>query len=153
MVNSFLNTSKDRIMSVLPDENKLLRNFSRCQNWEERYLYLIELGEKLLPLSDKQKQVKNQVSGCQSQVWLVMKPNSDGKIQFFGDSDAAIVKGLIALVIINFQNKTGEQILTTDSKAFFQKLSLEQHLTPSRSQGLYDMIKTIHQRIKKKIIS
>ncbi|PAV02226.1 cysteine desufuration protein SufE [Arsenophonus sp. ENCA] len=140
-------------MSALPDENKLLRNFSRCQNWEERYLYLIELGEKLLPLSDRQKQVKNQVSGCQSQVWIVMEPDSDSRIQFAGDSDAAIVKGLIALVIIIFQNKTGQQILTTDSKAFFQKLSLEQHLTPSRSQGLHAMIRTIRQRAEKIIQS
>ncbi|MFP3029188.1 MAG: cysteine desulfuration protein SufE [Arsenophonus sp.] len=136
-------------MSVLPDENKLLRNFLRCQTWEERYLYLIELGEKLLPLSKKQKQVKNQISGCQSQVWIVMETNSCGRIQFAGDSDAAIVKGLIALVIILFQNKTGQQILTTDSKAFFQKLSLEQHLTPSRSHGLHAMIRTIQQRAKK----
>lgn len=141
------------MMSALPDENKLLRNFSRCQNWEERYLYLIELGEKLLPLSDQQKQVKNQVSGCQSQVWIVMQPDSNGRIQFVGDSDAAIVKGLIALVIIIFQNKTGQQILTTDSKTFFQKLSLEQHLTPSRSQGLHAMIRTIHQRAEKIIQS
>ncbi|WP_181994046.1 cysteine desulfuration protein SufE [Arsenophonus endosymbiont of Bemisia tabaci] len=140
-------------MSALPDENKLLRNFSRCQNWEERYLYLIELGEKLLPLSDRQKQVKNQVSGCQSQVWIFMESDSDGRIQFAGDSDAALVKGLIALVIIIFQNKTGQQILTTDSKAFFQKLSLEQHLTPSRSQGLHAMIRTIRQRVEKIIQS
>ncbi|WP_032114927.1 cysteine desulfuration protein SufE [Candidatus Arsenophonus nilaparvatae] len=140
-------------MSALPDENKLLHNFSRCQNWEERYLYLIELGEKLLPLSDRQKQMKNQVSGCQSQVWIVMETDSDGKIQFAGDSDAAIVKGLIALVIIIFQNKTGQQILTTDSKTFFQKLSLEQHLTPSRSQGLHAMIRTIRQRAEKIIQS
>lgn len=141
------------MMSALPDESKLLRNFSRCQNWEERYLYLIELGEKLLPLSERQKQVKNQVSGCQSQVWIVMEADSDGRIQFAGDSDAAIVKGFIALVIIIFQNKTRQQILTTDSKAFFQKLSLEQHLTPSRSQGLHAMIRTIHQRAEKIIQS
>ncbi|MGP1923811.1 MAG: cysteine desulfuration protein SufE [Arsenophonus sp. NEOnobi-MAG3] len=136
-------------MSALPDENKLLHNFSRCKNWEERYLYLIELGEKLLPLSNKQKQLKNQISGCQSQVWIIMEPNNGGRIQFAGDSDAAIVKGLIALVIIIFQNKTGQQILTTDSKAFFQKLSLEQHLTPSRNQGLHAMIRTIQQQAKK----
>lgn len=136
-------------MSALPDENKLLHNFSRCQNWEEKYLYLIELGEKLSPLSDEQKQIKNQVSGCQSQVWIVIELHSSGRIKFAGDSDAAIVKGLIALVIIIFQNKTWQQILTIDSKTFFQKLSLEQHLTPSRSQGLYAMIKTIHQRAKK----
>lgn len=78
-----------------------------------------------------------------------MQPDSNGRIQFAGDSDAAIVKGLIALVIIIFQNKTGQQILTTDSKTFFQKLSLEQHLTPSRSQGLHAMIRTIHQRAEK----
>lgn len=140
-------------MSALPDENKLLRNFSRCQNWEERYLYLIELGEKLLPLNDEQKQAKNQVLGCQSQVWIIMEPDSDGKIQFAGDNDAAIVKSLITLIIIIFQNKTGKQILATDSKIFFQKLSLEQHLTPSRNQGLHAMIRTIHQRPEKIIQS
>ncbi|WP_121463218.1 cysteine desulfuration protein SufE [Arsenophonus endosymbiont of Aleurodicus dispersus] len=138
-------------MSALPDENKLLFNFSRCKNWEERYLYLIELGEKLLPISDIQKQVKNYVTGCQSQVWIVMELNSDGKIQFAGDSDAAIVKGLIALVIIIFQNKTGQQILFTDSNSFFQKLLLEQHLTPSRSQGLHAMIRSIHHRAEQMI--
>ncbi|MGP1952805.1 MAG: cysteine desulfuration protein SufE [Arsenophonus sp. ET-KM2-MAG3] len=136
-------------MSVLPDENKLWNNFSRCQNWEEKYLYLIELGEKLLPLNDKQRQIKNKISGCQSQVWLAMEQDDDGKIQFFGDSDAVIVKGLIALLIIIFQNKTGQQILTTNSKMFFQKLSLDQHLTSSRTQGLNAMIKTIHWRAKK----
>ncbi|VAY02285.1 Cysteine desulfuration protein SufE [Arsenophonus endosymbiont of Aleurodicus dispersus] len=139
------------MMSALPDENKLLFNFSRCKNWEERYLYLIELGEKLLPISDIQKQVKNYVTGCQSQVWIVMELNSDGKIQFAGDSDAAIVKGLIALVIIIFQNKTGQQILFTDSNSFFQKLLLEQHLTPSRSQGLHAMIRSIHHRAEQMI--
>ncbi|MGP1939088.1 MAG: cysteine desulfuration protein SufE [Arsenophonus sp. ET-DL9-MAG3] len=136
-------------MSVLPDENKLWNNFSRCQNWEEKYLYLIELGEKLLPLNDKQRQIKNKISGCQSQVWLAMEQDDDGKIQFFGDSDAVIVKGLIALLIIIFQNKTGQQILTTNSEMFFQKLSLDQHLTSSRTQGLNAMIKTIHWRAKK----
>lgn len=133
-------------MLAFLDENKLLYNFSRCQNWEERYLYLIELGEKLLPLSSEYKHAKNQIAGCQSQVWIVMKQDSDGRIQFNGDSDAAIVKGLVALVIIIFQNKTWEQILHTDSKAFFQKLSLYQHLTPSRSHGLHAIIKTIYKR-------
>ncbi|MFP3019288.1 MAG: cysteine desulfuration protein SufE [Arsenophonus sp.] len=136
-------------MLVLPDQNEFYRNFLRCQNWEERYLYLIELGEKLLPIDDRQKQIKNQVSGCQSQVWLIMEQDSKGKINFFGHSDSIIVKGLIALLIIIFQNKTGKQILTTDCKTFFKKLSLEKHLTPSRSQGLHAMIRTIQQRVKK----
>ncbi|WP_348666296.1 cysteine desulfuration protein SufE [Arsenophonus symbiont of Ornithomya chloropus] len=136
-------------MSSLPDKNKLLCNFLRCKNWEERYLYLIELGEKLLPLTDEQKKSKNKITGCQSQVWIVMNVDIDGKIQFLGDSDSAIVKGLIALIIIIFQNKTGQEILNINTKNFFKKLSLEQHLTPSRSQGLYAIIKTILQRTKK----
>ncbi len=141
------------MMSSLPNQNKLYHNFSRCQNLEERYLYLIELGEKLSPLSEEQKQIKNQIYGCQSLVWLVMESDNVGRIQFFGDSDAVIVKGLIALLIIIFQNKTGQQILTTDSKIFFQEISLEQHLTPSRNQGLNAMIKSIRQRAKKIIQS
>ncbi|WMY95950.1 MAG: cysteine desulfuration protein SufE [Arsenophonus sp.] len=136
-------------MSNLPDQNKFLRNFLRCTNWEERYLYLIELGEKLLPLSNKQKQSKNKITGCQSQVWIVMNVDVDGKIQFLGDSDAAIVKGLIALTIIIFQNKTGKEILNINTKFFFKKLSLERHLTPSRSQGLHAIIQTILQRTQK----
>ncbi|MDT9587341.1 MAG: cysteine desulfuration protein SufE [Candidatus Arsenophonus melophagi] len=136
-------------MSSLPDEDKLLKNFARLQNWEERYLYLIELGEKLSPLSDQEKQTQNQVSGCQSQVWLFMELESDKRIRISGDSDAAIVKGLIALLMIIFRNKTGQEILTTDSRTFFQKLSLEQHLTPSRTQGLHAMIRTIHHRAYK----
>ncbi|WMY96829.1 MAG: cysteine desulfuration protein SufE [Arsenophonus sp.] len=133
-------------MSNLPNQNKLLCNFLRCKNWEERYLYLIELGEKLLPLSNEQKQSKNKITGCQSQVWIVMNVDIFGKIHFLGDSDAAIVKGLVALIIIIFQNKTGKEILNINTKFFFKKLSLERHLTPSRSQGLHTIVQTILQR-------
>ncbi|MFP3014151.1 MAG: cysteine desulfuration protein SufE [Arsenophonus sp.] len=139
-------------MSYLPDKNKFLCNFLRCHNWEEKYLYLIELGEKLLPLNYTQKQVKNKILGCQSNVWIVTEPNGNGNIKFFGDSDASIVKGLVALVIIIFQNKTWEQILTTDSKMFFKNLELGEHLTPSRSNGLHVMIKTVMERARKNSI-
>ncbi|WJW83051.1 cysteine desulfuration protein SufE [Moellerella wisconsensis] len=133
-------------MAALPDENKLLRNFSRCHNWEERYLYMIELGGALAPLTEQQRSQDNMIAGCQSQVWIAMEPQADGQILFAGDSDASIVKGLVALVIILFQGKTAEQILATDVKSFFHQLSLEQHLTPSRTQGLNAMIRTILQR-------
>nr|WP_314265352.1 cysteine desulfuration protein SufE [uncultured Moellerella sp.] len=133
-------------MAVLPDETKLVRNFLRCQNWEERYLYMIELGGRLSPLSDLQRQDENLIAGCQSQVWIDMQKQADGTITFAGDSDAAIVKGLVAIVIILFQGKTAVEILATDVKSFFQQLSLEQHLTPSRTQGLNAMIKTILYR-------
>ncbi|EPL9571127.1 cysteine desulfuration protein SufE [Providencia rettgeri] len=133
-------------MPALPDENKLLRNFARCQDWEERYLYMIELGGRLPELNETQKSDSNLIAGCQSQVWIDMQLQSDGSITFAGDSDAAIVKGLVAIVIILFQGKTPQQILALDVKSFFEQLALEQHLTPSRTQGLNAMIRTILAR-------
>lgn len=133
-------------MPALPDENKLLRNFARCQDWEDRYLYMIELGGRLPELNETQKSDSNLIAGCQSQVWIDMQLQSDGTITFAGDSDAAIVKGLVAIVIILFQGKTPQQILALDVKSFFEQLALEQHLTPSRTQGLNAMIRTILAR-------
>ena len=83
-------------MAVLPDKDKLLRNFNRCANWEEKYLYIIELGQRLPPLAPEQHVAKNIIQGCQSQVWIVMGHDEQGRITLQGDSDAAIVKGLIA---------------------------------------------------------
>lgn len=133
-------------MPALPDESKLLRNFSRCQDWEERYLYMIELGGRLSELTDAQRSDSNLIAGCQSQVWIDMQKQADGTITFAGDSDAAIVKGLVAIVIILFQGKTAQQILAVDVKSFFEQLALEQHLTPSRTQGLNAMIRSILAR-------
>lgn len=133
-------------MPALPDEHKLLRNFARCQDWEERYLYMIELGGRLTPLTEQQRSDSNLIAGCQSQAWIDMQKQPDGSICFAGDSDAAIVKGLVAIVIILFQGKTAEQILSVDVKSFFAQLALEQHLTPSRTQGLNAMIRTILSR-------
>lgn len=109
-------------MPALPDENKLLRNFSRCQDWEERYLYMIELGGRLPELSEVQRSDNNLIAGCQSQVWIDMQKQADGTITFAGDSDAAIVKGLVAIVIILFQGKTAQQILALDVKSFLNNL-------------------------------
>ncbi|OTW36931.1 cysteine desufuration protein SufE, partial [Enterobacter kobei] len=85
-------------MAELPDKDKLLRNFSRCANWEEKYLYIIELGQRLPPLGEEAHSPANSIQGCQSQVWIVMAQSDDGTIELRGDSDAAIVKGLIAVV-------------------------------------------------------
>lgn len=79
----------------MPDKEKLLRNFLRCANWEEKYLYIIELGQRLPELRDEDKSPQNSIQGCQSQVWIVMRQNAQGIIELQGDSDAAIVKGLI----------------------------------------------------------
>ncbi|CAQ84004.1 MULTISPECIES: cysteine desulfuration protein SufE [Photorhabdus] len=138
-------------MASLPDQNKLLRNFSRCQNWEERYLYLIELGERLPSLTDDQRQPEYLISGCQSQVWILLRKNDQGKVEFIGDSDAAIVKGLVALVFILFQDKIPREILDVDVTEYFEKLSLQQHLTPSRTQGLHAVVCAIRNMASKMV--
>ncbi|CAI0838482.1 TPA: cysteine desulfuration protein SufE [Serratia fonticola] len=133
-------------MAHLPDKDKLVRNFSRCLNWEEKYLYVIELGSQLPPLDESERQAANLISGCQSQVWIVMSNNAQGQVEFHGDSDAAIVKGLLAVVFIVYHQLTPQQILELDIRPFFSELALSQHLTPSRSQGLEAMIRAIRSK-------
>lgn len=133
-------------MAHLPDKDKLVRNFSRCLNWEEKYLYVIELGSQLPPLDERERQAANLISGCQSQVWIVMSNNAQGQVEFHGDSDAAIVKGLLAVVFIVYHQLTPQQILDLDVRPFFSELALSQHLTPSRSQGLEAMIRAIRSK-------
>ncbi|MEZ3498793.1 cysteine desulfuration protein SufE [Pantoea sp. KPR_PJ] len=130
-------------MANLPEKEKLVRNFNRCANWEEKYLYIIELGAKLPESSESLHQPENVISGCQSQVWIKMTPQSDGTIALEGDSDAAIVKGLIAVVFSLYQNLTASDIVALDVRHWFEELALTQHLTPSRSQGLEAMIRSI----------
>jgi cysteine desulfuration protein SufE len=130
-------------MAALPDKDKLLRNFSRCANWEEKYLYIIELGQRLAPLNEDAHNPENIIQGCQSQVWIVMERNADWRIELQGDSDAAIVKGLIAVVFILYHQMTAQDILAFDVRPWFEKMALTQHLTPSRSQGLEAMIRAI----------
>lgn len=133
-------------MANLPDKEKLVRNFSRCLNWEDKYLYVIELGAKLPALDDTERQAGNLISGCQSQVWIVMRLDEQGQVEFHGDSDAAIVKGLLAVVFILYYQMTPQQIIELDVRPFFAELALSQHLTPSRSQGLEAMIRAIRSQ-------
>ncbi len=133
-------------MAALPDKEKLLRNFTRCANWEEKYLYIIELGQRLPQLSDDDRCPENSIQGCQSQVWIVMRQNAEGIIEFQGDSDAAIVKGLIAVVFILYDRMMAQDIVNFDVRPWFEKMALAQHLTPSRSQGLEAMIRAIRAK-------
>ncbi|MCH4195139.1 MAG: cysteine desulfuration protein SufE [Serratia liquefaciens] len=136
-------------MANLPDKEKLVRNFSRCLNWEDKYLYVIELGAKLPALDDSERQAGNLISGCQSQVWIVIRLDEQGQVEFHGDSDAAIVKGLLAVVFILYHQMTPQQIVELDVRPFFAELALSQHLTPSRSQGLEAMIRAIRSQAAK----
>jgi len=123
-------------MAELPDKERLLRNFTRCANWEEKYLYIIELGQRLPALSEQAHSAENTIQGCQSQVIIELQ----------GDSDAAIVKGLIAVVFILYQQMTAQDIVAFDVRPWFEKMALAQHLTPSRSQGLEAMIRAIRNK-------
>ena len=133
-------------MAALPDRDKLLRNFGRCANWEEKYLYIIELGQRLPELSPEAHHPDNAIQGCQSQVWIVMNQNEAGVIELQGDSDAAIVKGLIAVVFILYHQMSPQDIVAFDVRPWFEQMALTQHLTPSRSQGLEAMIRAIRSK-------
>lgn len=133
-------------MAALPDKEKLLRNFQRCDNWEEKYLYIIELGQRLPELTEQDRNPENSIQGCQSQVWIVMRQNAEGIVELQGDSDAAIVKGLIGVVFILYDQMTAQDIVNFDVRPWFEKMALAQHLTPSRSQGLEAMIRAIRTK-------
>jgi len=120
----------------------LQADFELLDDWEERYRYVIELGRLLPPFEEKFRTPKYKVSGCASQVWIHSELNG-AVLTFSGDSDAIIVKGLIAIAFMIFSGKTPEQILALDANAIFAKLGLKEHLTPQRSNGLVSMVARI----------
>ncbi|AFP84696.1 cysteine desulfuration protein SufE [secondary endosymbiont of Ctenarytaina eucalypti] len=124
-------------------KDKLLRNFSRCGNWEEKYLYIIELGSHLPSLPTGMRTPEHLIPGCQSRVWIVIVIDDHGSVQLYGDSDSAIVKGLITMVFMLYQGMMPAEIVTYDVRPFFDMLALTQHLTPSRLQGLEAMVRGI----------
>jgi cysteine desulfuration protein SufE len=122
-------------------------NFSLLDEWEDRYRYIIELGRTLAPLPAEAHIDANKVQGCASQVWLTtaVQPNgSRGPILTFrGDSDAHIVRGLIAILFALYSGKSARDILATDSSVLFERLGLREHLTPQRSNGLKSTVARI----------
>jgi cysteine desulfuration protein SufE len=128
--------------------DKILENFAFLDDWEDRYRYVIELGKELEPLPEGERTAANKVRGCASQVWLwtrVDDRQTPPRLTFVGDSDAHIVRGLVAIAIALFNDKTPAEILKTDADAVFDKIGLKEHLTAQRSNGLkalVDRIKT-----------
>jgi cysteine desulfuration protein SufE len=131
----------------MADIEEIIDNFSVLDDWDDRYRYLIELGRELPPLAESARNDANKVQGCASQVWLDIdvRPNgADGPVlTFAGDSDAHIVRGLIAILFAIFSGKTAKSILTTDALALFQQMGLREHLTPQRSNGFRAMVERI----------
>ena len=131
----------------MADIEEIIDNFSVLDDWDDRYRYLIELGRELPPLAEAAHNDANKVQGCASQVWLdtdVHANGADGPVlTFVGDSDAHIVRGLIAILFAIFSGKTAKSILATDALALFEKIGLREHLTPQRSNGFRAMVERI----------
>lgn len=128
-------------MSIAEREAALLADFEVFDDWADRYRYLIELGEKLPALADAHKTEKNKVQGCQSQVWLVSRKEGD-KILFEADSDSAITRGLIALLVHLFSGASSAEIAAANL-SFIEKLGFAKHLSMSRANGFASMIAMI----------
>lgn len=121
-------------------------DFALLDEWEDRYRYLIELGRGLPPLPEALRTDANKVRGCVSQVWLAsaVKGSRPAPVmEFQGDSDAHLVRGLVAVLFAMIQGKTPEEVLGADAKALFTELGLAEHLTPQRSNGFFSMVERV----------
>jgi len=129
-------------MTYPQDIQDMIDDFAFLSDWEERYMHVIDLGKALPPLSDSEKTDANKVKGCVSQVWLVTETDGgdDPVLIYRGDSDAHIVKGLVAVTLQIFSNRKASLIQDLDAAAILKELELEEHLSPQRSNGLKAMI-------------
>ena len=122
-------------------------NFELLEDWDDRYRYVIELGRTLEPMAEGEHSAANKVQGCASQVWLSKRIErsaaGEALLKYRGDSDAHIVRGLIAILLTLFSGHTPQQILTTDAIAIFNEFGFREHLTPQRSNGLRAMVERI----------
>ena len=128
------------------DIEELTDNFEILDDWEDKYRYIIDLGSKLPPLAPEFRSEEWKVRGCQSQVWLVPEvkvESGEKRIYFHGDSDAAIVKGIIAIVLTIYSGKSAKDIKETAVDEIFARMGLEEHLSPSRRNGLLSMTEKI----------
>ena len=128
--------------------NEIIENFGFLDDWEDRYRYLIELGKDLPDLAESERIEDNRVKGCASQVWVVTKIDHSGGepvLSFKGQSDAHIVKGLVALTLALYSDKTAREILSIDALDLFRRLGLAEHLTPQRSNGVRSMVERIRR--------
>lgn len=127
--------------------DEIRENFALLDDWDDRYRYVIELGRTLDPMPEAEHSAANKVHGCASQVWLSRRLERDGRdepvLKYRGDSDAHIVRGLIAILLTLYSGHTPQQILATDALAVFDEFGFREHLTPQRSNGLRAMVERI----------
>ena len=132
-------------MSIESAVEELETEFEMLGDWEERYRHVIDLGRGLAPLTAAERGDANKVRGCASQVWLVTAHAPDGRLHFRGDSDAHIVRGLIAILLRLYSGRTPAEILGLDARAAFDRLDLTGHLSSQRSNGLFSMTERIRR--------
>ena len=136
---------------------EITENFALLDDWEDRYRYVIDLGRMLEPLPEAARTEANKVLGCASQVWLRTNIDRDGPgapiLRFTGDSDAHIVRGLVAILFAIYSGKTARDILDVDALALFDRLGLREHLTPQRSNGLKSMVGRIRDEARNALVA
>ena len=141
----------------MPTIDEITENFALLDQWDDRYRYVIELGRTLPPLPDSAHIDANKVQGCASQVWMVTHVKPDGAggpiLIFNGDSDAHIVRGLIAILFALYSGKSAREILATDALALFDRMGLRENLTPQRSNGLRSMVERIRAEAKSAMLA
>lgn len=123
--------------------DELVDNFALFEDWEDRYRYLIDLGAKLPPMDEALKTDHVKVRGCMSQVWMVPGWDAQGRLTLLADSDAQIVRGLIAVLFVIFIGRTAAEIRATDVEGIFAKLGLDSHLSPNRRSGFFSMVEAV----------
>jgi cysteine desulfuration protein SufE len=130
--------------------DSLVEDFSVLDDWEDRYRYVIELGRRLPNFPDADRTEANKVRGCASQVWLVSEVahNGEPKLHFRGDSDAHLVRGLIAILLTLYSDRPAREIAKIDPEPLFSELGLREHLTSQRSNGLSSMVGRIRSDAK-----
>lgn len=141
-------------MSALPDFATIEENLTFLEDWEDRYRYIIELGQSLPPLAEDLHNDATRVHGCTAQVWLnVIEQTSatDLRLTFEGDSDAMIVKGLVAIVIALYSGQSAADIAATDALQTFDRLNLREHLSTQRSNGLASMVARIRSEARARL--
>ena len=132
-------------MTINETQDEIIEEFTALDDWMDRYQMLIDLGEEQAPLADADKTEQNLIDGCQSRVWIVCE-EKDGKLHFRADSDALIVKGLVALVLQVVNDHRPDEIYAADLY-FIERIGLRDHLSPTRSNGLLAMVKQIRMYV------
>ena len=138
-----MNVPTPRPATINDAVRQLAETFELLGEWEERYRYIIDLGRDLEGLTPEERSEENKVRGCASQVWLVTERGADGRLKFRGDSDAHIVRGLIAILLDFYSGRTPAEIVTFDAPMAFARLGLKKALSRQRANGLASMVERI----------